>query len=160
MCIYSIKKYPGLCAIVHLEKAVLSYQTPLHNHVHYQVGVVCAKGGVVEWTRNVHWSTGFTPAVSINNEDQVLQVHQSLTRRHLVCNVGVACWKEDFKGIYWSSAEEDGLNRHYGNGIYPSVAANGQGHVVEVHEPRLAANRNRLHYYKGEFRNKKKKLTD
>lgn len=133
--------------------AVLSYQTPLHNHIHYQVGMVSAKGGMVEWILNVHRSTGFTPAVSITNDNQVIQIHQSLTKRHLVSNVGVACWNDAFKGVCWSS-EEDGLNRHYGKGLYPSVAANSYGHVVEVHEPRLAANRNRLHYYMGEMQTK------
>ena len=146
ICAYSIDINDG-------GMAVLSYQTPLNNHIHYQVGVVNIAEGVVEWTQNVHRSSGFTPTVSINDNNQVLQIHQSLTKRHLVSNVGVACWNDVFQGVYWSS-EEDGLNRHYGKGLYPSVAANSDGHVVEVHEPRLAANRNRLHYYTGTLRDK------
>ena len=133
---------------------VLSYQTPLalDSDIRYQVGVVNVARGEVDWTQNVHRSSGFTPTVSINNNDQVIQIHRS-SQRHLVSNVGVACWKDVFKGVYWSS-EEGGLNRHYGKGLYPSVAANSDGHVVEVHEPRFAANRNRLHYYTGTLRNK------
>ena len=57
--------------------------------------------------------------------------------------MGVAVWSKNFKDIEWSPE----LNRHYGKGIYPSVAINSRGELVEVHEPRVA--RNRLYYYAG-----------
>lgn len=129
---------------------VLSFQTPLTHHIHYRVGKVDAEAGMVEWQRSVHKSVGFSPCVSINNSNQVLQIHQSLMKRHLVCNVGVARWSEDFKGIDWST-EETGVNYRFGKGIYPSVAINDYGELVEVHEPRFAPNKNRLHYYVGEL---------
>lgn len=126
---------------------VLAYQTPLNNHIHYRVGIVNLLVGSIEWTKTVHKCIGFTPSISINNNDQVLQIHQSLTQRHLVSNVGVARWSDTFRGIDWSSKNAVGV--HYGKGIYPSVALNERGEVVEVHEPRVAPNRNRLHYYVG-----------
>lgn len=131
--------------------AVLSFQIPLKNHIHYRVGAVNTSRGVIEWCRTVHVSVGFTPNVSINNHNQVLQIHQSLMKRHLVSNVGTARWTDDFKGVDWSS-ERNSLNHHYGKGVYPSVALNNHGKVVEVHEPRVAPSRNRLHYYVGEIK--------
>jgi hypothetical protein len=130
---------------------VVSFETPITNHIHYRVGVVVAGEGVVEWCQSIHRSVGFTPSVSINNESQVIMIHQSRMNRHLVSNVGVAKWSDEFKGIIWSS-ENNSLNRHYAKGLYPSVALNNDGKVVEVHEPRFAPNRNRLYYYAGEIK--------
>ena len=131
-----------------------SFQTPIKNHIHYKVGVVDVERGVIEWCQVIHRSVGFTPCVSINNQNQVLQIHQSLMKRHLVSNVGMARWSVDakgFRGIDWSS-EKEGLNHHYGKGLYPSVTLNNHGKAVEVHEPRFAPNRNRLYYYAGEIK--------
>ena len=72
-------------------------------------------------------------------------------KRHLVSNVGVAKWSDEFKGIEWSS-KKNSHNHHYGKGVYPSVALNNHRMVVEVHEPRVAPNRNRLHYKVGEIK--------
>jgi hypothetical protein len=129
---------------------VLSLQTPFNHHIHYMVGVVNINEGVVEWCRSIHRSVGFTPSVSINNQNQVIMIHQSLMKRHLVSNVGVAKWSDEFKGIVWSSGKKS-LNYHYGKGVHPSVTLNNLGKVVEVHEPRVSPNRNKLHYYSGEI---------
>ena len=120
---------------------VLCYQNPL-NHIHYKVGKIIH--GSITWTpANIHKCTGFTPSISINDNNEVILIHQSLARRHLVSNVGVARWDDDFKGIAWSVEK----NRHYGKGQFPSVSLNNNGQVVEVHEPRMAPSRNRLLYY-------------
>ena len=50
------------------DMVVLSLQTPLNHH---RVGVVDVERGVVEWCRSIHRSVGFTPCVSINNQNQV-----------------------------------------------------------------------------------------
>ena len=110
---------------------VLSYQTPLNNHIHYQVGVINIAGGVVEWTQNVHRSSGLTPTVSINNNNQVFQIHQSFTKHHLVSNVGVACWNDTFKGVYWSPE----VNRNYGKGFHPLVTSECGGGIVVAMPP-------------------------
>ena len=128
---------------------VLAYQSPVKNHIHYRVGAINTDLGTIEWTKDVHKCIGFTPSVTLNDSDQVLMIHQSLTRRHLVSNVGVVRWSESFRGIDWSPKYPVGM--HYGKGVYPSVAMNGRGEVVEVHEPRVAPNRNRLHYYVGKL---------
>ncbi len=131
---------------------VLSYQVPVTTHIHYLVGRLSmpSTSGVIEWSKIFHMCIGFTPSVSINNRDQVVQIHQSLARRHLVSNVGVAWWGDDFKGIEWSSLKGTS-NRHYGKGIYPSVAIDDSGRVVEAHEPRASVAKNRLHYYLGKI---------
>lgn len=131
---------------------VLSHQNPFNYHIHYKVGMINDYSGVIDWRMSVHKCMGFTPSISINDCDQVLHVHQSMIRRHLVSNVGVARWNENFQGVDWST-EEGGVEYHYGKGLYPSVAWNASGQVVEVHEPRVAPTRNRLHYYVGKLIN-------
>ena len=127
---------------------ILSYQVPVINHVHYLFGKLSMPSGVIEWSRIKHMCFGFTPSISINNHNQVLQIHQSLMKRHLISNVGVARWEGTCRKIEWSSLEGSS-NRYYSNGIFPSVAMNESGYVVEVHEPRTAMHRNRLYYLVG-----------
>ena len=127
---------------------VLSYQVPITNHIHYLVGRLSMPSGVINWSKITCKSIGFTPSVSINNNNQVVLIHQSLALRHLVSNVGVARWEDDFRGIEWSSLKESS-NQHYAKGIYPSVAINDKGRVMEAHEPRTSVTKNRLYYYLG-----------
>lgn len=123
---------------------VLSYQTSL-NHIHYKVGKLYK--GLVEWQNIVHKCIGFTPSITINDNNEVVLVHQSFARRHLVSNIGMALWESDYKGIVWSENSE----KHYATGIYPSISLNNDNQVVQVNEPRLRPNRNRLRYYVGEI---------
>ena len=128
---------------------ILSYQTDMSNHVKCKVGRLNMPRGSIDWRESDHICHGFSPCVTINNDNYIILIHQSLQNRHLVSNVGFASWDE-FKGIKWSG-EKDVANRHYGKGIYPCVSLNDHGRVVEVHEPRLAPMRNRLHYYIGQL---------
>lgn len=130
---------------------VLGYQTELTYHLKCQVGKVDFQAGSIEWGDKVCIGNGFTPCITINNDNHVIQIHQAIKNRRLMSNVGAASWNEDYKGIKWS--EEKGVaNRHYGNGLYPSVALNDHGKVVEIHEPSFPHKRNRLHYYIGELK--------
>lgn len=128
---------------------VLSYQNLL-NHIHYKVGKIVR--GSISWTDNIHLNYGFTPSISINNNNEVILVQQSLTKRHLVVSVGVATFDDACnKGIIFWSEVKGACNHHFGKGLYPSVALNDGRQVVEVHEPRMAPNRNRLYYYTAEL---------
>lgn len=127
---------------------VLSHQNPLY-HIHYKIGHIVR--GTINWSNNIHKSTGFTPSISINNINQVVLFHQSLARRHLMSSVGVARFDGEIKGIIWS--EKGGASsQDCGKGLYPSASLNDHGQVVEVHEPRLAPARNRLYYFVGELK--------
>lgn len=114
--------------------AVLAYQTSL-NHIHYKIGKIC--GSTIKWCDIVHKCMGFTPSISINDSNQVILVHQSFIRRHLVSNVGVARWSSGFKGIIWSEWN-DSRNKHYATGLYPSISLTNGGQAVQVNELRIS----------------------
>ena len=126
---------------------VLSYQTSLK--VNYKVGKI--DGDSISWSANLRKGMGFSPSISINNSNEVILIHQSLAQRYLVSSVGEAKWERSIRGIAWSSAE-GASNQCYVKGLYPSVSLNNGGQVVEVHEPRMARNRNRLYYYTTELK--------
>ena len=127
---------------------ILSYQN-LMNHIHYKVGKIVKNS--ISWTTNVHFSKGYTPSVTINNNNEVVLVQQSLVGRRIVSSVGVARWDDQYRGIVWS-CDKDSCHHRVGKGLYPSVALNDAGQVVEAHEPSMAPTRNRLHYYTAELK--------
>lgn len=69
--------------------------------------------GRVKWLRHAKYDRGTDPAVAINNEGVIVEVHKSGTRNALFYHVGRL---ENNGNIVW------GPSRKYDNGISPSVA--------------------------------------
>jgi hypothetical protein len=98
------------------------------NHLYYRTGVLNSSSCVIEWrsTPTEDYDTGRWPSVAINNDNMVIEVHQSPGGTDLWYNVGQV---EQNGAITWGNMSND---RKYDSGQYPSVALYGD-RILEIH---------------------------
>lgn len=97
--------------------------TPL---LYYKVGIVDVNGKTIEFGHSKHYTDGYFPSITINDDGVVVEAHNEIALKKLFYKVGVV--NPDTKRIHLGSAQ------HYTDGLFPSVAITNSPYVlVEAH---------------------------
>ncbi|MEH6345279.1 MAG: hypothetical protein V7785_09345 [Bermanella sp.] len=95
--------------------------------LYYRTGKTSSNKLRINWNKEViNYTKGSHPSVSINNNGEVVEVHQASSGSKLWCKVGVLV---DGK-VTW----DEGGSVNYTTGKSPSVSINNKNQVIEVHE--------------------------
>ena len=79
-------------------------------------------------------TSGSTPAISINNENNVILVQRSKVARHLSYREGVLSIEDGNRGIKWTCDKQN-----YGLDCNPSIVLSNNGDFLEEHETNFTA---------------------
>lgn len=100
------------------------------NNLYCRAGVLNSGNGTITWSPSAKYDTGRRPSVGINNDNMVVEVHQSPDGSDLWYNVGkVEQIKNGNYAIAWGDLTK---KRQYDAGEYPSVAFCGDK-ILEAH---------------------------
>jgi hypothetical protein len=105
------------------------------DHLYYRTGVLNSSSGVIEWlwtpSSGQYYDKGKWPSVAINNDNWVVEVHNSEGESNCWYNVGKV---EQDGSIIWGEITWDDTtkSRNYDTGQYPSVAISGD-RILEAH---------------------------
>ena len=118
--------YPSICINNDNTVVKMNNSAGLRSRLYCNVGKI-ESGGGISWGESSRFDHGGRyPRVAINNDDTVVEVHQSQYSRELHFRVGVVDTAR--KSIQW------GNSRCYDSGMNPAVALLDGGSVISVYQ--------------------------
>ena len=123
---YDYGKEPSI-ALNDNNTVVEVHRSQNNNNFYYRVGTVNPAETNIPFGPSIKYDAGVRPVIALNNLQQVVEIHKSANNHGLWLHTGTVDPLRNT--IDWGPSRS--LND---SGIYPSIAVNDQGMVMEVHQ--------------------------